>query len=168
MSPWPTERGKGDRNPAGRIGRRIEFCLRADIKHSKGRQKRRCICIPHCNCGLPEKNINNSRVFTGPSGVSRRGRESERAAGGSGGETRDKSGLICGAVGCRISHDAPNGRINGRKMMSRPMSTSSANFVKPIMFFDVEQILREISLKIVYGITGRTISADVCSVAIFV
>jgi hypothetical protein len=120
--------------------RRVEFCLRADIKHSKGRQKRRCICIPHCNCGLPEKNINNSRVFTGPSGVGCRG----SGRGGRGGrgwrrEPRQKR-VICGAIGWRISHDAPNGRINGRKMMLRSSCRCSRprrNIVKPIMFFDV-------------------------------
>jgi len=147
--------------PRGRIGRRIEFCLRADIKHSKGRQKRRCICILHCNCGLPEKNINNSRVFTGPSGVGRRGRESERTARRGGGEIRDKSGLICGMIGCRISHDAPNGRINGRKMMSRPVCR---NFIKLIMFFDAD-FARNIAKNCLWN--NRT-DRRVRSVAIFV
>jgi len=69
--------------------------------------------------------------------------------------------VICGVVGCRISHDSPNGRINSRKMMPRPTEVVRLrNFVKPIMFFDVGQILRD-GIKIVYEITGWTIPADV-------
>lgn len=47
--------------------RKVEFCLPVDIKHSKRWQKRKCICIWYCDCGLLEKNINNSKVFTKPS-----------------------------------------------------------------------------------------------------
>lgn len=61
--------------------------------------------------------------------------------------------------------NAPNGRINGRKVMPRPAECSRLrrNFVKPIMLYDVGQIFREygVSLKIVYGTIGRPVAADV-------
>lgn len=35
--------------------------------------------------------------------------------------------MICGVVECRISHDSPNDRINGRKMMPRPADAVAAS-----------------------------------------
>lgn len=90
-----------------------------------------------------------------------------------GGEKERKTGGMAARFAIRAGDlrggsvmNAPNGRINGRKMMPRPAECSRLrrNFVKPIMLLDVGQILRleyGVSLKIVYGTIGRLVAADV-------